>query len=112
MDHLQTVFCKNNNYPTQITKEILGEEVENKQQSNTQRRNIFKEDDKEEKEHWQLNLPYGGEKGQHLIRELQRNIEKGLKGKVKLRTTYTPCKLGSRFTVKGKTKLIHRHNVS
>ena len=29
LDHLQTVFCKNNNYPTQITKEIIDEEVEN-----------------------------------------------------------------------------------
>ena len=31
---------------------------------------------------------------------------------MKLRTTYTPCKLGSRFPVKDKTKLIHQHNVS
>ena len=46
------------------------------------------------------------------MKKLGRSIGNSLKGKVKLRTTYTPCKLGSRFPVKDKTKLIHQHNVS
>ena len=39
------------------------------------------------------------------MRKLGQNIGISLKGKVQLRTTYTPCKLGSRFPVKDKTKL-------
>ena len=66
----------------------------------------------DETEHVVLNLPYGGKKGEQLMHKLQRKIERCSKGKVKLRTTYTPRKLGSRFPVKDETKLIHRHNVS
>ena len=65
----------------------------------------------EEIEMVQLNLPYGGERGQQLMQKLQKNIKNTFKGKVQLRTTYTPCKLGSRFPVKDKTKLEHQHNV-
>lgn len=112
LSHLRKVFTKNNNYPEQITNKIIDEEVEREEQSDTQRRKDDIADDPDETELIQLNLPYGGKKGQHLMQKLQRNIEKGLKGKVRLRTTYTPCKLGSRFPVKDKTKPAHQHNVS
>ena len=111
LDHLRKVLHEKNNYPRQITNQIIDEEVE-REQSNLQRQSDNKDDDKDETERVQLILPYGGKKGQHLMRKLERNIEKGLKGRVKLRTTYTPCKLGSRFPVKDRTKLVHRHNVS
>ena len=112
LSHLRKVFTKNNNYPEQITNKIIDEEVEREEQSDTQRRKDDIADDPDETELIQLNLPYGGKKGQHLMQKLQRNIQKGLKGKVRLRTTYTPCKLGSRFPVKDKTKPAHQHNVS
>ena len=111
LDHLRKVFHEKNNYPRHITNQIIDEEVE-REQSNLQRQSDNKDDDKDETERVQLIMPYGGKKGQHLMRKLERNIEKGLKGRVKLRTTYTPCKLGSRFPVKDRTKLVHRHNVS
>ncbi len=112
LDHLRKVFCDINNYPTQITNKIIAEEVEKQQRSDLEEQNENENDDQDETEYVQLNLPYGGNKGQHLMRKLERNVERSLKGKVKVRTTYTPCKLGSRFSVKDKTKLAHRHNVS
>ena len=110
LEHLKKVFCDINHYPPQVTNQIIAEEVDKHRSAKTD------EDDRaeeaEEPERIQLNLPYGGEKGQQLLRKLGQNIGISLKGKVQLRTTYTPCKLGSRFPVKDKTKLIHQHNVS
>ena len=113
LDHLRKVFCDINHYPKQVTNKIIAEEVEKQQQTQTERNNTADEpEEPEEPEKVQLNLPYGGEKSQQLMRKLGRSIEKSLKGKVVLRTTYTPYKLGSRFTVKDKTKLVHQHNVT
>ena len=87
--------------------------MEKHQRTQTEEEDITNEPDElVELEKKQLNLPYEGEKGQQLMRKLGRNIGKSLKGKVVLRTTYTPCELGSRFTVKDKTKLVHQHNVT
>ena len=47
-----------------------------------------------------------------MIRKLKQNIEKNTKNKIKVRVTYTPCKLGSKFQVKDKTKFEHQHNVT
>ena len=112
LDHLRKVFSEKNSYPKQVTNQIIDDEIEKERQSNTQRQDESTDAEQDDTEHIHLNLPYGGKNGQNLMRKLQRNVEKGLKGKVKLRTTYTPCKLGSRFPVKDKTKLIHRHNVT
>ena len=113
LDHLCKVFCDINQYPTQVTNKIINEEVEKHQRTQTEEEDVTNEpEEMEEPEKVHLNLPYGGEKGQQLMRKLGRNIGKSLKGKVVLRTTYTPCKLGSRFTVKDKTKLVHQHNVT
>ena len=87
----------------------IKDEIEKQQQGKDQH---AENEETEEAEIVQLNLPYGGEKGQHLMKKLQRNVERNLNGKVKLRTTYTPCKLGSRFPVKDREKLIHQHNVT
>ena len=112
LDHLRIVFSEKNSYPKQVTNQIIDDEVEKEQHSNAQREDENMGAEQDDIEHIHLNLPYGGKNGQNLMRKLQRNVEKGLKGKVKLRTTYTPCKLGSRFPVKDKTKLVHRHNVT
>ena len=100
-----------------ITKNIIEEELEKHRQSNetSENKNInlpnSNEINQNEKQIIQLNLPYGGEKGQNLIRKLKHNIEITCKGKLNVRTTYTPCKLGSKFPIKDRTKLDHQHNV-
>ena len=105
LDHLKKVFCDINHYPPQITNKIIDEEVDKHRSARIETDDSAEE--AEEPEKIQLNLPYGGENGQQLLRKLEQNIETSLKGKVQLRTTYTPCKLGSRFPIKDKTKLIH-----
>ena len=103
LDHLRKVFCDINHYPPQVTNKIIAEEVEKHQSTKPTKDDSTEE--VEEPEKIQLNLPYGGEKGQQLMRKLGQNVRKSLKGKVQLRTTYTPCKLGSRFPLKDKTRL-------
>ena len=114
LDHLQKVFCDINQYPVWKTKRIIAEELEKHQNAeilSNENENEMNPSQEEEIEMVQLNLPYGGERGQQLVQKLQKNIKNTFKGKVQLRTTYTPCKLGSRFPVKDKTKLEHQHNV-
>ena len=108
--HLRKVLCDVNQYPPQVTNKIIAEEVEKHQSTKTSKDDTSTETEKQRK--IQLNLPYGGEKGQHLMRKLGKSIGKSLEGKVQLQTTYTPKKLESRFPIKGKTKLIHQHNLS
>ena len=47
-----------------------------------------------------------------MMKKLSRKIERINKNKVKLRVTYTPNKLSTKFPVKDKIKLAHQHNVS
>ena len=109
LDHLRRVFCDINDYPENVTKKIISEEVERHQSPSEPE---ITSEEAEEPEKIQLNLPYGGEQGQNLMKKLGKTIQTTTRGKVQLTTTYTPCKLGSRFTVKDKTKLIHQHNVT
>ena len=109
LDHIQKVFCEINDYPERLTKKIITEEV-NRQPTPHSEEATTEETEEQEKIH--LNLPYAGKQGQLLMRKLSKNILTTTKGKVQLRTTFTPCKLGSKFSVKDKTELIHQHNVT
>ena len=109
LDHLQNVFCDIKQYPPPVTNKIIAEEVHKHESMEIEHSPI---EEPEETEKVQLILPYGGDKDQQLMKKLGRSIENSLKGRVKLRTTCTHCKLVSRFPVKDKTKLIHQHNVS
>ena len=108
LDHLQKVFCEINDYPERLTKKLISEEVKRQQEPPEQQTT----EETEEPEKILLNLPYAGEHGQLLMRKLGKNIQTTTNGKVQLRTTFTPCKLGSKFSVKDKTELIHQHNVT
>ena len=118
LDHLHKVFSEINQYPSKLTKDVIADEIEHHRNLTTEQPDDNNENDEHQPEEEEeikmvhLNLPYGGEKGQKLVRKLQKNIKTNLKDKVRLRTTYTPCKLGSHFQIKDKTKLEHQHNVS
>ena len=120
LNYLTKVFCEANQYPQTVTKSIIEDELEIHRQhitqSNTEKQTpiptiIPKRTNNEEKL-VQLNLPFGGDRGQSIIQKLKRSIEKTSKNNVKVRVTYTPCKLGSKFQVKDKTKFNHQHNVT
>ena len=55
-------------------------------------------------------VPFAGPNGESLVRKLRQQIERK-SSNLKIRVTYTPTKLGSRFVVKDKTKNECLHNV-
>ena len=57
LDHLRTVFCDINDYPENVTKKIISEEIA-RNQSPPEPESTSGE--AEEPEKVQLNLPYGG----------------------------------------------------
>ena len=58
-----------------------------------------------------INLPFAGPTGENLIKKLRQDIKKK-SDKLKICVTYTPTKLGSKFTLKDKTKNEDQHNVT
>ena len=52
-----------------------------------------------------------GDEGINIIKRMKKDLRKA-NGKIKIRTVYDAKKLGSKFTVKDKTKMEHQHNVT
>ena len=117
--HLQDAFCDINEYPQKLVKSITNDELakhqqqetENELRGNTDTNDTNENTNEDEPRTVQLSLPYAGNHGEILTKKLKRSIEAKSK-KLKIRITYTPSKLGSRFQIKDKTKLEHQHNVS
>ena len=113
--HLQNAFTEINDYPFTLVKTIIEEEVSKHQQQPEVRDNESNEDTNEEADNTdeeiaQINLPYAGKHGEVLAKKLKRSIETKSE-RLKIRITYTPSKLGSKFSIKDETKFEHRHNI-
>ena len=96
-------------------KKIIAEETTRSQSKDTTEGNIddnhsTNENDNDEKVVY-LNLPFAGSTGENLIKKLRQDIEKK-SNHLKIRITYTPTKLGSKFATKDKTKNEDQHNVT
>ena len=111
INHLTNVFCNVNQYPRKVVESIIIEEKEKHT-----REEIIEDkngdQNKSEKTVIVLSLPYGGEKGESLIKRFTKGCNKKLNENTKIQVTYKSSKLGERFQVKDKTKLEHRHNVT
>ena len=84
LDHLHRVFSEINQYPSNLTKRIIAEEIEKHRISTTEQpvENIQSDENQPEEQEEvtmvHMNLPYGGEKGQQLVRKLQKSIKNNL----------------------------------
>ena len=58
-----------------------------------------------------ITLPYGGKKGEQLLKILKKDLLNVLPENIQTNIVYTNKKLGSFFSSKDKTKLEHRHNI-
>ena len=63
--------------------------------------------EKENEKRCLLTIPYQGEKGDHLIKSMKRNLKKILPNNVKPQITYTERKLGLLFRISNTFHLIH-----
>ena len=95
-------------YRYHITPRVNPPNTSDMPQVNTNINNILNV----EKQDIAINLPYGGEQGENLIRKLTVDLKKKLGETVNFRITYKACKLSSKFPTKDKTKLEHLHNVT
>jgi hypothetical protein len=112
-NHLETVFCDINEYPVKVVKKVVEEEKRRLQEQTEEPTTGSTTDDNtnEEESTIYINLPFAGPNGETLMKKLKQQIE-GKSNKVKIRATYTPQKLGSKFVVKDKTKDENLHNVT
>ena len=112
LNHLEAVFCDINEYPRKTVKAII--EEERRKQNDTVTESAVEEEEGVEEDGkvtFQINLPFAGLNGENLVKKMRNEIRRKSES-LKLRVTYTPKKLGSRFIVKDKTKDKHQHNVT
>ena len=111
--HLETVFCETNDYPAIVVKDVIDEERKRQHEMKEPSTTVPTTDDSanEEDKTIYINLPFAGPNGETLVRKLRQQIEKKSQN-LKIRVTYTPTKLGSKFIVKDKTKDESLHNVT
>ena len=110
INHLTNVFCNVNQYPRKVVESVIIEEKE----KHTKEEIIEDKNgdqNKSEKTVIVLSLPYGGEKGEKLIKRFTKGCNKKLNENTKIQVPYKSSKLSERFQVKERTKLEHRHNV-
>lgn len=108
MKHLESAFCDINDYPPKLVKYVISDELKKYREpsqadDDTTTGNRTNEDDTRT---IQLNLPFAGDKGDILVKKMRKAIAFKCSN-VKIRLTYTPTKLGSRFQVTDKTKFDH-----
>ena len=112
LDHSRYVFQKHNNYPKRIIKQV-GKQVndQNIQSNACGTPNVSSELPSNSKS-FTLLLPYSGQKAEHLIISLRKNMHRTLPGHVQTRICYTGTKLGTKFSnIKDPVKISHKHDV-
>ena len=112
LDHLRYVFQKYNNYPKRIIKQVEKQVKDQSIQSNARRTPTLSNEFPSKSKSFTLLLPYTGQKGEHLIRSLRKDIHRTLPENVQSRICYTGTKLGTKFSnIKDSVEKFHQHDV-
>ena len=116
LTHQQTVYIKKNNYPKYVIKQVfrqVKQEHINKNYINNMKNNIavpITIENKNERRHL-LTIPYQGDKGDYVIKFMNRNLKTMLPNNVKPQIIYTRRKLGTLFQIKDQTIFQHKHDI-
>ena len=97
LDHLIYVFQKHNNYPKWIIKQVAKQVKDQNIESNADGAPTVANELPRNSKFFTLLLPYAGQKGEHLIRSLRKNMHRTLPENVQTRLCYTGTKLGTKF---------------
>ena len=112
LNHLRYVFEKHNNYPKWVIKQVTKQVKDQNIQSNADRAPTVANELLSNSKFFTLLLPYTGQKGEHLIKSLRKNMHHTLPENVQTRTCYTGTKLGTKFNnTKDPVKKSHQHNI-
>ncbi len=111
LSHLQNVFIAINGYPRNLVATIMknAKEERNASRTTANTENAKKSDD--ESTTLMLKVPFAGEKGEALIKDLNRTLQRNLPTKIKCRIVRTGTKLQQNFNIKDKLEDKHRSNL-
>ena len=114
LEHLKKAFCELNDYPSMLVDKIILDERQSAESQTIQDPEESEIEQTEENIQVALNLPYAGDKGEEIVKKMQKFMKKAVNTeskKLQLRTTYKSTRLSTRFNIKDKTKPEHLHNV-
>ena len=97
-----------------MVKSIIGKEKGKTKETKTLPVEELNPTEDEELVNLNLNLPYAGEKGEKIVTNLIKCINKKVnkdRRRISITTVYHSMKLSSKFILKDKTKFVHMHNV-
>ena len=78
LDHLRYVFQKHNNYPTWVIRQVAKQVKDQNIYSNAEKAPIVANDLGTNSKSHTILLPYDGQKGEHLVRSLRKDMHRAL----------------------------------
>ena len=106
------MFFRNNNYSKWIIKQATKQVKDQKIQSNADGTPTVANELPSSSKSFTLVPPYTGQKGEHLIRSLRKDMSRMLPENVQTRICYTSTELGAKFNnIKDPVKKSYQHNI-
>ena len=113
LNHLETVFSNNNDYPKKVIQNIIKSEREKTKTNDEPNANDDTNNTETPPTTVTLSLPYAGHKGETIINKMKKHIYNTIQNTntTKIQIIYNTKKLCSKFPIKDQTKEEHKHNV-
>ena len=109
---IESTFEKVNNYPKYVITQLKHEvKLKHTQNMNIRRATINETTNNEQYKLHLLVLPYAGNKGEKILKSMNKFSTRVLPCNVKTCTVYSGTKLSSKFQLKYQTKKDHKHDV-
>ena len=109
--HLRKVFTTTNGYPHHLVSSVMKKMKEQQKKSDKpseeNKEPTKKDDNSTEEKLLMLKMPYAGEKGETLIKDLKNTLQKNLPKNIRCRVVQTGTKLSRNFNVKDKIAQEH-----
>ena len=105
--HLRKVFTTVNGYPSHLVDTIM----KNVKEERNKPKNVEVKEEESETKMLMLKMPYAGEKGEGLIKDLNRTLSNTLPTNIRCRIVRTGTKLQRNFNNKDKLEDNHRSNI-
>ena len=110
--YIESAFEKVNNYPKYVITQLKSEvKLKHTQNMNTERSTIIQATQSEEDKRHLLVLPYAANKGEKILKLMNKFSTWVLPSNVKMCTAYSWTKLSSKFQLKDQTKKDHQYDV-
>ena len=110
LTHLREVFTGINGYPRNLVETTM-KNVKDERNATRTTANTEKEEENEPTTTLMVKVPFAGEKGEGLIKDLNRTLQRNLPNRIKCRIVRTGTKLQRNFNIKDKLEDKHRSNI-